>query len=535
MMDEVTLALAKWYTDQRTGGAAFVVAGTDYHPTVQSAIDALPETGGTVYVMPGVYKEAVRITKPNVHLTGTWDAVIMVPDNAVKYENDSTLRILAPGCLVENLTFDGNPEGNPHLASSYTDAEKADGIGIFADNCTVRNCRFVNSLGHAIIVWNDSSGGIGRGSRSFITIENNLIEGDKGTERACIDVARDEGGLPGAINRHVSIINNRIRNTHAYGIIIHSGDHIIIKGNHLDNLATEGIRPHGNIRDLVVEGNVLTNVAYESGRCINIDVTSGTNRYENVVVANNIIRGGGNIAGISIGSGAERVVVANNIVEEVIGLRSIYSMGSGVIITGNQCKLRRLQVTGEGNLVMGNRIDNGLIRVDGDNATVAYNHVSNNDIGLNAIGVSGLRVLGNRFTNCARGIQFEQTLQDCEVAFNRFEGEYTYAIYQMDRLEGDSRVANNYGYDSEASGVATIPDGSTSVTVSVPWGRSLSLSIQDISVTPINNLGNATRWWIGNIVSTTTTHSFTIYVDLDPGSEGAQFVWSVRKNSPVVS
>src|SRR5699024_3065152 len=250
-MDIISYVLSKKYSDRDN-----VVIATDY-PSIQDAIDSLPEFGGEVYIPPGIYNESLIIDKPNVKMHGTWESIIKTPDNAVKGENDSTLRVLKPGCLIENLKFCGNPQGNPDL-NSQPEAVTSDGVGIYANDCTVRNCWCVDTMGHSIIVWNDSFGNTPRDKRHDIIIEGNLIEGDG--FRAKIDVARDQPNVDGEYvytNNHVIISGNRIRNTNQYGIIIHWGTEISIVNNHIENTGNTGIRPHGHIENISVKGNIL--------------------------------------------------------------------------------------------------------------------------------------------------------------------------------------------------------------------------------------------------------------------------------------
>jgi hypothetical protein len=70
------------------------------------------------------------------------------------------------------------------------------------------------------------------------------------------------------------------------------------------------------------------------------------------------------------------------------------------------------------------------------------------------------------------------------------------------------------------SGTATVANGATTVVVS--HGLSVTPVLKDISVTPTNNLGNATKFWI----STPTATQFTINVNTDPGATTATFVWT---------
>ena len=55
--------------------------------SVQAAIDALPETGGTIRIAPGTWREKLTIAKPNVTLIGTG----LRPEDTVLVFNDSSM------------------------------------------------------------------------------------------------------------------------------------------------------------------------------------------------------------------------------------------------------------------------------------------------------------------------------------------------------------------------------------------------------------------------------------------------------------
>src|SRR4051812_46538335 len=49
--------------------AGITVDGT-VHPSLQAAVDALPDSGGEIRLAPGVYREKVSITRRGVRLRG---------------------------------------------------------------------------------------------------------------------------------------------------------------------------------------------------------------------------------------------------------------------------------------------------------------------------------------------------------------------------------------------------------------------------------------------------------------------------------
>ena len=85
----------------------------------------------------------------------------------------------------------------------------------------------------------------------------------------------------------------------------------------------------------------------------------------------------------------------------------------------------------------------------------------------------------------------------------------------------NSKARNNSGYVDKAYGEATIPSGSTSITVS--HGLSAQPSSNTVMVTPKNSIGSSTKWWVSSVTST----QFTINVDVNPAAN-AIFAWNAR-------
>jgi hypothetical protein len=83
-------------------------------------------------------------------------------------------------------------------------------------------------------------------------------------------------------------------------------------------------------------------------------------------------------------------------------------------------------------------------------------------------------------------------------------------------------LRNNIGFKTENIGTATVANGTT--TVAVTHGLATTPTLSNISVTPTNNLGTATKFWISGVGGT----QFTINVDANPGATTATFSWNVR-------
>lgn len=83
-------------------------------------------------------------------------------------------------------------------------------------------------------------------------------------------------------------------------------------------------------------------------------------------------------------------------------------------------------------------------------------------------------------------------------------------------------VRYNLGYTTEAAGTAVVANGVT--TAVVTHGLSVTPLLANIKVTPTNNLGTATKFWVSNPTGT----QFTINVDASPGAGTATFSWSIQ-------
>jgi hypothetical protein len=70
-------------------------------------------------------------------------------------------------------------------------------------------------------------------------------------------------------------------------------------------------------------------------------------------------------------------------------------------------------------------------------------------------------------------------------------------------------------------GTATVANGQTSVTVT--HGYFETPSAYQITITPSNSMGSATKFYVSDVGATT----FVVNVNTDPGETTATFVWSI--------
>lgn len=156
----------------------------------------------------------------------------------------------------------------------------------------------------------------------------------------------------------------------------------------------------------------------------------------------------------------------------------------------------RCTVTG-GQLLDANQTDTGqpaLWLQDSQYITISGNHIYSTIAGSKAI--------------------IEYGSSDFNLAIgNTLHGDVTV-------LGANSKVYRNMGAGGERRGSAVVADGTTSVAVT--HSLSQTPSINDIRITPRDDMGGATKFWVSNATST----QFTINVDVDPGAD-ITFAWAV--------
>jgi len=161
--------------------------------------------------------------------------------------------------------------------------------------------------------------------------------------------------------------------------------------------------------------------------------------------------------------------------------------------------------------------------------------------------VDNLRIEGNDITAVTSCFKMNGTSTRTLIKNNRIQTGPTYSFNLTDGthsglvLEGNDfdgptnlsygglalpsdTIARNNGSKlvTRNRGTATVANGAT--TAVVTHGLYTTPSMNDIRLTPTNNLGNATKFWVSAVTSTT----FTITVDADPGATTATFTWEAR-------
>jgi hypothetical protein len=168
---------------------------------------------------------------------------------------------------------------------------------------------------------------------------------------------------------------------------------------------------------------------------------------------------------------------------------------------------------------------------NGDSALNTYDQI--HTMGPSGNGITRLTIVGNNLTNKSAnlnlpryGININSTaLQTATITGNAFGPASHWGTGPLrDAGSGSSvrQIRHNGGYITEASGTATVASGAT--TTVVTHGLGVTPTAAHVNVTPTNNMGNATKFWISTVGATT----FTINVNSDPGATTATFAWKVE-------
>ena len=124
-------------------------SGTGDYYSIQRAIDVAPAEGGVISIAPGIYREVLKITKPNIRLQSPYTdpkKTVIVFDKSAGTAggtfNSATVEVRADNFSAENLTFANDfnathpqvPQGSQALALLVT-----------GDRAVFRNMRFLGN------------------------------------------------------------------------------------------------------------------------------------------------------------------------------------------------------------------------------------------------------------------------------------------------------------------------------------------------------------------------------------------------------
>jgi len=486
--------------------ADYVCDGTDDQVEIQAAIDSLPASGGKVVLSEGTYIVNDTIYVPSnttiagygynslIFLAaGVNKPVLEVGDGAYDAKSSS----LTENVVITRLRVNGNVAQNPTLA-----------FGIYLNyvrNVLVDSCYVEDTHDDGIIVSYDSD---------RVGIVNNRVS------NASSGITIDRG------SNNSFVVGNVVSDNTFYGVTLYNTDKIVIKDNISNEICVE------YSRDILIAGNVIVGgdegvfLTYKAG-VYNERITIMDNLIEAVTYRGIFVDDGACPAGL--------IIVGNSIYNPGLHGIRVNVNNKHLIVSGNYVREaggNGIDVRSSTAILLGNRIEysqnHGIYAYDNMHGIIAYNFLYNqsqaNDNTYDGIllnDVNDARIIGNTVfddgTNRSRyGINEAggSSADNNIIAFNRCVGQRTLTI---NRQGANTRIKDNLGYTTENSGTATITSGTTSVSVTHSLDSATPATVQ---VSPIEDIGNASYWYVSNIGATT----FDINLSADPGKD-VDFHW----------
>ena len=501
-----------------SGGVGdYVCDGTDDDVEIQQAIDSLSSDGGTVKLKEGTYNISSTIeVDDNIVFEGSgWGTILKLADGAdcdVIENSDQTNG--NSNIAIRDLKIDGNKAnqtaGNDLNGIDFiktTDflinnvwikdigtSDVADvGIGFsFSTDCI--NGRITNCISEA-----NTHYGFNSYNCSYLTFANNISK----------DNLRHGFGSANGSN-HISWVGNIVKNNSDQGFWIRNTSYSSIIGNiiNMPTSSDNGIQlkmDTGDTNQISEQHNTISGNTIE-GSC-NYGIHIQNHARYNTITGNTIQ--GSAVYGVYLI--AEWNIFTNNNIFEVIE-DGIYSTGTGTIIKGNFIK--KCGKNGIYSNAYESIITNNICVSNSTSSAGTYNGIE--------LGARSRNVISNNRCYDDQGTKTQGygIKEASGNTYNVIEGNNLW-----NNLTGSASLAgsydivrNNQGYTTENSGTATISNGSTSVTVN--HGLAVTPSAGDIMVTPMESLGNATKFYIDTYTST----QFTIHLDQDPGQD-VDFAW----------
>ncbi len=501
-----------WYTGSQwkgdVSGATFVVAasdslqkenadyicdGTADDVEIQAAIDALPSGGGKVHLLEGTFTitSGLTISSNNIILSGSGDATHVIGSGTAGSIHTG-VDVTGDHVTIRDFFFDGNTNIISYQIvihnNQYSKVEdmticcsRTDGI-VFGPNTTdgiATNNFLYNHYNPDNVSDHTSSLEVEDGAERIILSNNKIYNSDSGFfphthagYNAVIDIV---------FSNNILLNGPNAADLTSTGIFINNAetdslDGLIIANNIIDGgrMQTEGRM------NLLIEGNVFKNSISTAIPVIYLqtDVTA--------VITNNIISGGGN-AGIQ-------------------------NYASSTIISNNQ--------------IYNNNLEGVILEESADNVTVIGNVIKNNGVtgykyGIDVQGADYVLIEGNQIFDDVGaqewGMKIRTGSTNTLVIGNSITGNFVGQIWNE---VTDAIIKNNIGYATATSSTATITSGNTYIAIT--HGLDITPTADLISVTPTNNLGAASEFWISDIGATT----FRINVDTDPLAD-ATFSWNI--------
>lgn len=219
------------------------------------------------------------------------------------------------------------------------------------------------------------------------------------------------------------------------------------------------------------------------------------------IIGCNFVSGSNNCIGIRVQNALDTKIVSSMF----DGLA-----GDAIFLVANKCIVANNLITGPG--------DAGSVAASGIHLefNTHFNVIANNSLETSNTVAGRVRSLIREEGTGGSG---DNLIEGNSVTWGAFGP--TAALIESEGT--NTIVRNNIGWKTDSNGTATIANTTTSIAVN--HGLDITPTINIISVTPTNNLGNAAKFWISNPTNT----QFSINVDVDPGATTATFAWMIQR------
>jgi len=317
--------------------ADFIADGTNDQVQIQQAIDLLPSTGGSVYLMEGTYNigtstPSVGIlisSKNNVTLQGAGAGTVIKLHNSLNGEVYMIRVSSSQNVRLSSFTIDGNKANNT-FADTYAGINLSSAASSTIENLLIKDfqdaaIRLDASDSNLITGNTITNSGSGTAALYFWSqndnnvVSNNIISynnqngidlnsGDTGTVVTGNTITKNVGSGVNAVCSGCSVVGNNLSYNLDYGLVL-GGNAMTVTGNIISNNTDAGIRVNTSSNHLI-SGNTFR---YNLGYGVYI-WTSGNN----ITISSNTFYGnghGGSFPSIYVGSTANNISVNNNTIE----------------------------------------------------------------------------------------------------------------------------------------------------------------------------------------------------------------------------
>jgi hypothetical protein len=395
-----------------------------------------------------------------------------------------------------------------------------------------------------IVIANNFMGGFNR--KPFETINifaheavviGNTIIGTDNTDGA--GASNEHRGIDVATNlneadNHYIVVADNIIEKEGVGVRVKALSNgfpmknVTVRGNVIRDCSQTGIKIEGsNTAGRCLNMEVSNNTIIGTVDLASVDISSGcgifVNTTKGLVVADNVIENSDK-KGIFLWEDTTEFTVVGNFVsasdEEGIAVVGVTNRSGQGTVAHNMVSASRQHgiqifkcddVVVDGNMCIDNGVDEaatyaGIVVESGDRHVVSNN--------VSRVSASGVKQ--------AYGINLVATIDYVTVRGNIVDQNRTANINLQGGTPTNLFLNENLGYVTEADGTATVANATMSIAVT--HGLARTPGLDDIQVTPTNDLGSAAKFWISSPTST----QFTINVDVDPGATTATFAWKAR-------